>query len=320
MKNREKCIVMFSGGLDSRLALKLMQEQGFEIIALFFKLPFGTGCCNEGCAFNFSQLQRVKLKIFDCTKGRLLKEYVKVIKKAVHGTGAGMNPCIDCRIFMLKKAKKFADKNKIDLIVTGEVLGERPMSQMKKSMDLVEEESGLKGRLLRPLSAKLLPETDMEQKGLVDREKLLDIHGRRRERQIKLAKKFRIKYPHPAGGCLLCEKELKKRLRYLLKRGIDEDEVKLIGIGRHFVINKYWIVLGRNENENKIIELIGKKYILILPKFPGPSAVIFCETYTNFQLSHPKKREIINKIAKLIVAYSKKGSLKERKRFEEFKV
>ncbi len=301
---------MFSGGLDSRLALKMMQNQDFEVTALFFKLPFGTGCCNEGCAFNFSQLQGVKLKIFDCTKGKLLQEYLNVLRKAEHGTGTGMNPCIDCRIFMLKKAKKFANENKIDLIVTGEVLGERPMSQMKRAMNLVEEESHLKGRLLRPLSAKLLPETDAEKKGLVDREKLLDIHGRRRERQIKLAKKFKIRYPHPAGGCLLCEKNLKRRLKYLLERGMNEDEIKLVGIGRHFVIDKCWVIIGRNEKENKIIELIGKKYTLILPEFPGPSAVILNKC----------QRQIREKVGELIKAYSKKCSLKERKRFERFKL
>jgi len=308
-KQPKECIVMFSGGLDSRLAIKIMQEQGFEILALFFKLPIGTGCCNEGCSFNFSQMQGVKLEIFDCTKGKLLQEYLDVIKKAEHGRGAGVNPCIDCRIFMFSKAKKFADKKGIDLIVSGEVLGERPMSQMKRSMNLVEEKSGLKNRLLRPLSAKLLPETNAEKKGIVNREKLYDIHGRQRKKQIALAEKFKISYPSPAGGCLLCEKELKNRFKILFERGLDEEEIKLIGVGRHFYIDKCWIILGRNENENKIIETIGENYNLIIPDFVGPSAIVFdkCD------------KKLKDKVEELIKAYSK-GNLKLRKKFDKYKI
>ncbi|GBE20192.1 thiamine biosynthesis protein ThiI [archaeon BMS3Abin17] len=306
---KERCLVMFSGGLDSRLALKIMQEQGFEVIALFFKLPFGTGCCNEGCSFNFSQMQGIKLNVFDCTKGKLLQKYLNVIKKAEHGRGAGINPCIDCRIFMFKKAKEFADKNNINLVVSGEVLGERPMSQMRKSMDKVEEKSGLKGRLLRPLSAKLLPETNAEKKGLVKREKFYDIHGRRRERQIALAKKFKITYPTPAGGCLLCEKELKNRLKTLLGRGLNEEEINLVGVGRHFLINKCWVILGRNEKESKIIES-SKSGEVVIPDYIGPSAIILDKFEKNTR----------DKVNKLIEAYSKRGSLKDRKKFDKYKL
>lgn len=301
---------MFSGGLDSRLAVKIMQEQGFEIVALFFKLPFGTGCCDEGCSFNFSQMQEIKLKIFDCTKGELFKEYLKTIKKPTYGRGAGINPCIDCRIFMLKKAKEFADKEKVEIIATGEVLGERPMSQQKKSMEIVEKESGLKGRLLRPLSAKLLPETNAEKNGLVNRKKLLDIQGRRREKQIALAKKFNINYPSPGGGCLLCEKAFKERFKHILDRGINEEERNLVGIGRHFVIDSIWVVIGRDEKENKIIEHLGKNKDLIIPDFVGPSAIILdkCD------------EQVRKKVGKLIIAYSKKDSLEERKKFDKWKI
>jgi tRNA(Ile)-lysidine synthase TilS/MesJ len=306
---KKKCIVMFSGGLDSRLAVKIMQEQDFDILALFFKLPFGTGCCSESCSFNFSQLQGINLKIFDCTKGKLLQEYLEVIRNPKHRRGAGINPCIDCRIFMLKKAKEFADKKGIEIIVTGEVLGERPMSQTKKAMDIIEKESGLKGRLLRPLSAKLLPLIKSE---IIDRKKIYDIHGRRREKQIALAKKFKISYPDPAGGCLLCEKELKNRLKYLIDKGMNEDEIKLVGVGRHFIIDKCWVVLGRDERENKIIESVGKKHFLVIPDFAGPSAVIFSKSSV--------KKKIKEKVNELIKAYSKKGNLKDRKKFEKLKL
>ena len=282
----KKCIVMLSGGLDSRLAVKIMQEKGFQVVALFFKLPFGTGCCDENCSFNFSQLQGVELKVFDCTKGKLLKEYLEVIKNPKYGRGAGVNPCVDCRIFMFRKAKEFADKNKIELVATGEVEGQRPMSQMKKSLKLIEEKSGLKGRLIRPLSE-------------------LGILGRRRDKQIALAKKFKIFYPSPAGGCVLCEKELKKRFEFLLNRGLDSKEVKLVNVGRHFVIEGCWVVLGRDEKENKILEGLGKD--LIEPELPGPSAVM---------LDKCDKK----KVKELIKAYSKQGSLKERKKFERYKI
>ena len=185
----KKCIVMLSGGLDSRLVVKLMKEKG-KVVAVFFKLPFAKD--NEKEVNDFLKEQKVELKFFDCTRGRLLKEYLDVIKNAKFGRGAGVNPCIDCKIFMFKKAREFADKNKIEVVTTGEVEGQRPMSQMKKSLKLIEEKSGLKGRLIRPLSE-------------------LGILGRRRDKQIALAKKFKIFYPSPAGGCVLCEKELKKR-------------------------------------------------------------------------------------------------------------
>lgn len=285
----KRLIVMFSGGLDSRLAIRIMQKQGFKIIALFFKLPFGTGCCNEGCAFNFSQMQGVELKIFDCTRGKLLQEYLEIIRNPKYGWGAGMNPCIDCRIFILKKAKEFADRKGIELIVTGEVLGERPMSQMKRAMDIIEKESGLNGRLLRPLSAKLLPETEAEKKGLADREKFYDIQGRRRERQMTLAKKFKISYPSPAGGCLLCEKLYCEKLKKILnKKDLSYNDIQLLKTGRHFEASQ--IILGRNKKENELLEK--EKGIKIIPKQIGATALV-------------KNKKYQKKAEKLIQKYSK---------------
>jgi len=316
---KKKCIVMLSGGLDSLLAVKIMQEQGFDITALFFQLPFA-GCCDVKLSTNFAQLQKIKLEVFDCTKGKLLKEYLEIIKKAKHGTGAGVNPCIDCRIFMFKKAKEFADKEGYEVIVTGEVLGERPMSQMKKSMDIVEKESGLKDSLLRPLSAKLLPETNAEKSGLIDREKLYDIQGRKRDKQIALAKKFKISYPQPAGGCALCEKQLKNRFKTLFKRGLNEDEMNIVCVGRHFIIDKCWVVIGRDEKENKIIEKMGKKFDLIEPDYPAPSAVILdkCEKEPKGVSSEENKTR--EKVNELMEAYSKKGSLEARNKFDKYKL
>jgi len=301
---KKKCLVLLSGGLDSRLVVKIMQEKGFAVTAVFFKLPFGTGCCNENCSFNFSQMQGVKLKIFDCTKGKLLKEYLDVVKNPKYGRGAGVNPCVDCRIFMFSKAKKFADKNKIKFIATGEVEGQRPMSQMKKSLKIIEEKSGLGKRLLRPLSE-------------------LGITGRQRKKQIELAKKFKISFPHPAGGCVLCEKELKNRFKFLLNRGLNDKEIKFVNVGRHFVIDNCWVVLGRDEKENKILEKFGA----IVPDFLGPSALMLdkCgkEALAPKGVPRETSEEVSTKgkkINKLIGAYSKRGSLKERKKFERLKI
>lgn len=281
-----KCIVMLSGGLDSRLAVKIMQERGFDVTALFFKLPFGTGCCDENCSFNFSQLQGVELKVFDCTrddsnesstnsskrgqiKGKLFQEYLEIVRNPKHRRGTAMNPCIDCRIFILKKAKEFADKEKIKHIVTGEVVGERPMSQMQKALDLIEEESGLRGRLIRPLCE-------------------IGIQGRRRDKQIELAKKFGISYPNPGGGCLLCEKLYCEKLKKIIDNKIGFDDVRLLNIGRHFEDSE--IILGRNNKENKMLEK--EKGIKIIPKQSGATALI-------------KRRKYEEKAKELIRRYSK---------------
>ena len=229
---KDKCVVMLSGGLDSRLAVKLMQEKGFDVIGIYFKFPFSKDY--EEVLRRFAKEQKFELKVFDGCKGELLQEYLKVIKEPIHGRGSGINPCIDCRLFMLKRAKAFADKEGIDLVATGEVLGQRPMSQHKKALDIAAKDSELNERLIRPV---------ME----------AGARGRRREFQIKLANKFKIDYPNAGGGCMLCEKNLINRLKYLLKRGLNDKEINLLGIGRHFVIDEKWIVLGRDEKESLFI-------------------------------------------------------------------
>lgn len=284
---QEKCVVMFSGGLDSRLVVKIMQERGYDPIVLFFKLPFAKD--NESEVRSFLEKQGVKFRIFDCTKGSLFKEYFEVIKSAKFGRGAGINPCLDCKIFMLKKAGEFARKNKIKFIVTGEVLGQRPMSQTKKKMQTIEKESNISGMILRPL---------------ID---IYKIEGRQRKKQIELAQKFNINFPDPAGGCILCERELIDRFKYLFNRGLEDREVRFVGIGRHFVIDGCWIVLGRDEKENEIIE---EEKDSIISEFPAPSAIIFGK----------KRKETIKKVKNLVRAYSKKGSLVERREFDKFKL
>ena len=180
------------------------------------------------------------------------------------------------------------------------------MSQMKKDLLLDDKEAKLENKILRPLSAKLLPLTVYEEKGLIEREKLLDIKGRERKRQIYLAKKYKIKYPNPGGGCLLCEKLLVPRFKILVKRGLTPDGAKLINVGKHFMVGNIWIVIGRNEGENNMLKMI-REGNLIEPDFPGPSAKVFGDI---------DKKKVMN----LIEAYSKKGSLKDKKKWEKYKI
>src|SRR3989339_32738 len=188
----KKAVVLFSGGLDSRLTAKLLEKQGFEIHLVFVKLPFGGGCCNDiPCIINFAQTQGYYLHIIDATKGQKFKEYLELTKNPKYGRGKALNPCKDCKIFIFKQAKKEAKKLKIEVIATGEVIGQRPMSQMKEILLFDEKKAGLQNKILRPLSAKLLPETEYEKNGLVNREKLLSLHGRQRIEQIELAKKIK---------------------------------------------------------------------------------------------------------------------------------
>jgi tRNA-specific 2-thiouridylase len=271
---RVKALSLLSGGLDSILATELILNQGIDVEAVNFVSPFCL-CKKSGCgAVEAAKQLGVPLKIISVGN-----EYLKMVRKPKHGYGRNMNPCIDCRIFMIKKAKKYAKEIGAAFIFTGEVLDERPMSQHFKAMKIVEEGSGLKGRLLRPLSAKLLPETLIEKEGLVRRDKLLDIRGRSRKPQIKLAEEFNIKdYPCPAGGCLLTYKEFANKLRDLFKhrKKCSMPDVALLKVGRHFRFGENKIIVGRNEAENKI--LTAKKmrydYYFEVPDVGGPITVL----------------------------------------------
>jgi len=306
MKTTPKALVLFSGGLDSRLVIKILQEQNLDVEALYFKLPFSSGCCSsQECCFNYAQISGVKFTVIDCSKGKLFDEYAGIIKKPKHGRGTSMNPCIDCRIFIIKKAKEYADKNNIKIIASGEVLGERPMSQTSKNLQIIDRETGIE--VLRPLSAKLLTETSIEKNRLVDRIKFFDINGRSRKVQLKLAKRYNIKYPTPSGGCLLCEKVIGKRINTLLEKDlINEKTFELSKIGRHFMINNCWFIVGRKEKENFIIETFSSS----LKSAKEKPAVGYIGQ---------ESEENRNKARELQKAYST-GSINEREKFEKFKI
>jgi len=242
---KAKALVMFSGGLDSILAIRLMKEQGIRVEAVHFLDPFGTA----NYAHVKSLAKRLGVKLHAINKD---DEYLGIVRKPKHGYGRNMNPCIDCRIYTFRKAWELARSIGADFLVTGEVLGERPMSQNKKAMMLIEKEAGLGGKVLRPLSARLMPQTEAEKDGLVDRDKLEAIRGRSRKRQMELVKKFGIvNYPSPAGGCLLTDAQFSQRLRDLMGHGkFNMDDIELLRLGRHFRLGKSKAIVGRNEHEN----------------------------------------------------------------------
>ncbi|MCW3998638.1 MAG: hypothetical protein NWE93_00170 [Candidatus Bathyarchaeota archaeon] len=249
---KTKAISLFSGGLDSILATELIRRQGIEVVALNVKTPFGIpkkdGKTEAETGAEQLGVPLVVLKA-DC-------EYIRMLRHPKHGYGKNINPCVDCKIFILKKAKQYAKQIGADFLFTGEVLGERPMSQHGPALKTIEAEAGLKGKLLRPLSARCLAETEVERKGLVDRGKLLSISGRSRKPQFELAKQFGITtYPSPAGGCLLTCEEYAKKLRDLFehKRRVSVGDVALLRVGRHFRVGENKVIVGRNLAENKFL-------------------------------------------------------------------
>lgn len=267
-----KAVSLFSGGLDSQLAVCLIKDQGIEVIAVNFVTPF------FGAEERFSQAARqLDIEYQEINIGTI---YMDVLKNPVYGYGKNFNPCIDCHAFMLKNAAIYMQEIGASFLITGEVLGERPMSQNKSALSAVEKHSGCKGLILRPLSAKLLAPTIPETEGWVDRSLLLDISGRSRIRQMQLAEHYGIKdYPTPAGGCLLTQENFSLRLRKLFgaKPDADSEELEILKVGRHFYIGDgVLLVVGRNHNENERLNsiLIASDYLLRVIDRPGPLGLI----------------------------------------------
>jgi tRNA-specific 2-thiouridylase len=290
-----KAVSLFSGGLDSILATELVRRQGIEVIAFNLKTPFGIPK-KDGSTEAQQGAKQLKVPL---VVGCADKEYIKMLRNPRHGYGKNINPCVDCKIFILKQAKKYAKQIGADFLFTGEVLGERPMSQHGAALKTIEKEAGLEGELLRPLSAKLLTETTAEKKGLIDRQRLYDIQGRSRKPQFALAKEFGITvYPSPAGGCLLTCEEYAKKLADLFenKKAVSTQDVALLRIGRHFRVGKNKFVVGRNQAENLFLtEHKGKgDYRFELPSIVGPTTL----------LQGPKTKTAIETAAKLTAFYS----------------
>ncbi len=245
----KKCVVLYSGGLDSLLACAIMHSMNFEIFPLFVQTPF----YKKDTQHLQNQLNLFSLKLNTIRNDM---EYIDVIKNPQFGYGKNINPCIDCKIFFYKQAKLFMEKTDASFIVTGEVLGQRPMSQRSYSiLRSIEKRANLIDMVLRPLSAKCLPETAMEKEGIVDREKLFCITGRARKEQFELAKHFNITdFESPAGGCLLTDKSISIRIKEILKKEIiSKEEIELLSIGRHFKINNNHFIVSRKKDETLLL-------------------------------------------------------------------
>ncbi|NNG13326.1 MAG: tRNA (5-methylaminomethyl-2-thiouridylate)-methyltransferase, partial [Halobacteria archaeon] len=246
MPETPKAVALISGGLDSLLAARVVMEQGVHVEGI----NFFTGFCVEGHTHAIRKKDRarpkrnnalwvaeqlgIKLHIID-----IIEEYKQVVINPVHGYGANLNPCLDCKIFMVNRAREWIDANGFDFIITGEVIGQRPMSQRRDTMPVVARDSGAGGRLLRPLCARKLPPTMPEQEGWLDRDRLYDFNGRSRKPQMALARQFGFEdYAQPAGGCcFLTDEQYSVKLADLWvtrgKREYDLDDIMLLKVGRH---------------------------------------------------------------------------------------
>jgi tRNA-uridine 2-sulfurtransferase len=289
MKPQKKAIALISGGLDSMLAAKTVMEQGIHVEGI----NFFTGFCVEGHTHAIRERDKakpkrnnslwvaeqlgIKLHIID-----VIEEYKKVLINPKHGYGANMNPCLDCKIFMVGKAKQWIVENGFDFIITGEVIGQRPMSQRKATMPIVAKESGADERLLRPLCAKYLPATLPEREGWVDREKLHDITGRSRKPQMAMAEKFGIAdYAQPAGGCcFLTDKNYSAKLVDLWKardsKEYELDDVMLLKVGRHIRPRPHFkMIVAREEGEGRFMQGYKRDFIsMVCTSHIGPLVLL----------------------------------------------
>ena len=272
-KKRPKALVLLSGGLDSMLAAKLIVDQGVDVEAVHFSTPFSKH--DDKLIHRFCEELGVGLhRVF------LGQEYLDMLVSPKHGYGSQMNPCVDCRILTFTKAKRLAEEVGADFLVTGEVLDERPFSQRRDLMLLIEKEAGLEGKILRPLSAKVLAESEPEKEGIVNREEFFGFRGRRRVPQMELARKLGIrKYPNPSGGCLLTDPRFAERLKEHLNHegSLSLLDAELLKTGRHFRVNGAKVIVGRNKDENGKLQSIAEKHSLALIEvigYMGPLTVL----------------------------------------------
>jgi tRNA U34 2-thiouridine synthase MnmA/TrmU len=268
-----RALGLLSGGLDSALAARLLIDQGLEVVGLHLESP--TACRSD--VREVAGALGIRLEVRP--KG---EEYLRLLRSPRFGYGKNMNPCIDCRVFMFHIAKQCMDDVGAEFVFTGEVVGQRPMSQARNTLTLIDAEAGLQNRIVRPLSAKLLPMTEPERQGLLDRERLLSISGRGRETQLALADRLGLAhYESPGGGCLLTDANFSVKLRDLFEHVPEErttlEDVRLLRLGRHFrVRDDLKIVLGRNREENLQLKTFAntERWLLEPENWNGPNALV----------------------------------------------
>lgn len=290
---KKKGVVLLSGGLDSTLAAKILLEQGVEIEAVNFQTMFG--CCKDDARQVAHELG------IRFTMVPVGMDYVDLVKNPKHGVGKGINPCVDCRSYMFDLAKKIMTSIGASFVVSGEVLGQRPMSQRYDCFNTIEKDTGLEGLIVRPLSAKLLEPSLPEKEGVVDRERLYDIQGRSRAKLLELAKKYGIENPPaPSTGCALTEPEFAKKVKDIFQHTEDYErwQFEILKTGRHFRLDpETKLIMGRDAAENEYLAYLHPKGTTLLTaiNFPGPSALI----------DGPFSQVRLEKAGQLILSYSK---------------
>ena len=297
---KRKALALLSGGLDSTLAVKMMLDMGIDVEALNFTSPFCT-CTgkNAGCKSEAARVaQEFNIPIKVVHKGL---DYLEIVRNPRHGYGKGVNPCVDCRIYLLRKAKEYMQESGADFIITGEVLGQRPMSQRRDTLRVIERESGLEGLLLRPLSAQHFEPTIPEREGWVDREKLLAIKGRSRKELFQLADELDVKnYPCPAGGCLLTELSFVPKVRDIFDHSNDLNlrDFRMLKMGRHFRIGERTkVIIGRDENDNRLLEAATQ---------PGETAITWLDGNTPMGVVMGEQNEAaIDLATRILLRYTK---------------
>jgi len=294
-----KAVSLFSGGLDSVLSIKIAEKAGIVVIPVFFKHSF------------IKELdERVKNEVRQTIiKINLEREFLDIFLSPKYGFGKNLNPCIDCKILFFQKAKQIMFDKGADFIISGEVIGQRPFSQKKRAMKIIEKKAGVEELVLRPLSQKLLEPIIPEKKGLIDRKNFLSISGRARKEQLKLAKEFNLNFvPTPAGGCLLTDEIFSEKIKLLMKRNIlTLDNIELLKFGRFITPDeKNIIIIGRNEKENinlkNLFKRCKEKIFIETITPPGPSAVVtrnlgrdkYLNIIMNYIKSDKAKFKIIN--------------------------
>jgi tRNA-uridine 2-sulfurtransferase len=283
-EKKPKAVALLSGGLDSNLAVRMMLEQGIDIEAVAIKTPFCDFDCGKGCGQRVKEVaDELGIKLKTVYFG---EEYLRMLKNPKYGYGSCMNPCIDCRGMMYNAAKEHMKKTNADFVITGEVLFQRPMSQNNRALHIIEKETDMECKVLRPLSAKHLPPTDAEKIGLINRENMGDIKGRSRKGQLMLAKHFGISEPpNAAGGCLLTDPSFSMRVKDILDHCDDIptlNDIELLKVGRHFrITHDAKFIVGRNKDENEVIKaLVTDRDIIIEVKdYVGPICILRCKNY-----------------------------------------
>lgn len=292
-----KAVALLSGGMDSILAARVALEMGIDVHGIFMKTVFFSNKKGDRVQLvqKTAESINIPVSIID-----IERQYMEVLRNPKHGFGRNSNPCIDCHTFFLKKAREFMPVVDATFIITGEVVGQRPMSQHMEMLLQIEKEAGCKGKVLRPLCGKLLPKTLMEEEGIIRRDDLLDLSGRTRNRQMELVREYKMKVEtHSGGGCLLTDIGFGARMLDYLKYYPEEDyiHIKLLIIGRHFRLSeKVKVIVGRDQQENEKIYAARKIGAVIFPieEIPGPTALVIGDF----------EREDLLKAASLVSRYS----------------